>query len=363
MSDFYSRLSYTLGNEDWDVEKQALRIKPTDRVLCITASGDRPLHAATEAMEVISIDSNPTQNHLFELKKEAIRLLDYDNYLIFLGAKPGKHRYSSLEKLSANMNPSSKDFWVKNRKVIEKGVLYQGSFEKWMKLASLFLNLMRGNKIDRLLKAETLEEQQYLLTTQWETLPWRKLFDVVLNPWLMKLTIKDPSLYAYLDPKMNLSDYIYDRIHGCLNRHLLKNNFLLSFILKGHMPEESYPLYLTEKGHEEIKKNLDKIKCSTIDLISYVESAPENSIDCFSLSDVASYISQSSFERLMHGVYRSAKPGARFSIRQILSNHQIPLSIQPYFERDHKLETHLEKEDRCFIYRFMSGTIKKEPVT
>ena len=44
MTFFFSRLSYSFGNEDWRTEKRALGIRPHDQVLCITASGDRPLN-------------------------------------------------------------------------------------------------------------------------------------------------------------------------------------------------------------------------------------------------------------------------------------------------------------------------------
>ncbi|HKZ00179.1 MAG TPA: DUF3419 family protein, partial [Rhabdochlamydiaceae bacterium] len=68
MANFYSRLSYSFGNEDWITELEALRIKPGDRVVCITASGDRPLHLLLADLgELVSVDANPFQNHLFEL--------------------------------------------------------------------------------------------------------------------------------------------------------------------------------------------------------------------------------------------------------------------------------------------------------
>ncbi len=38
---FFKQLCYTFGNEDWITEKDALRINPSDRVLCITAVIDR----------------------------------------------------------------------------------------------------------------------------------------------------------------------------------------------------------------------------------------------------------------------------------------------------------------------------------
>lgn len=359
MAEFFSRLTYTLGNEDWLVEKRALQIKPTDRVLCITASGDRPLHSVIDGcQEVIAIDANPTQNYLLELKRQALKQLNFDEYLSFLGIKACNNRLTHLENLLKNMEASSANYWSKNKSMIKKGVIYQGFFEKWLRAASCFLRFFRKKKIDGLFATKTLEEQKIFIKTKWDTYLWRKLIDVALKPSLMKLTLKDPSLYAF-DQKSKLSDVFYRRFHHCLESHLLKDNFFISFLFKGYIPEDSCPPYLTKEGCAKIKPNLDKIKWVTRDILSYLRSSPDNSIDCYSLSDVASYISQTHFEQLMTEIQRTAKMGARFSIRQVLSDHKIPSHLRPFFRRDHDLESNLEKDDRCFIYRFMVGTISK----
>ena len=69
MAKFFKRLSYSIGNEDWETEREALSIQADDKVLCITASGDRPLNLLmNECREIVSIDANPVQNYLLELK-------------------------------------------------------------------------------------------------------------------------------------------------------------------------------------------------------------------------------------------------------------------------------------------------------
>ena len=46
-------------------------------------------------------------------------------------------------------------------------------------------------------------------------------------------------------------------------------------------------------------------------------------------------------------------------MRQFLSTQVIPHELNPYFKRDVELEKTLEKKEKCFIYRFMVGKIKK----
>ncbi|MBI3901139.1 MAG: DUF3419 family protein, partial [Chlamydiia bacterium] len=136
MANFYSRLSYSFGNEDWNTEHRALQIQPDDSVLCITASGDRPLNLLTQELrELITIDANPLQNALFELKRIALSKLPYRDYLAFLGATPSEHRLETYAQLAPDLDPMAHAFWVLLQKKIHKGILYEGTVEKLLKLA------------------------------------------------------------------------------------------------------------------------------------------------------------------------------------------------------------------------------------
>ena len=71
-------------------------------------------------------------------------------------------------------------------------------------------------------------------------------------------------------------------------------------------------------------------------------------------------MSHDHFIRLLKAVYKTAKPGARFCIRQFLSSQEMPSEVASFFTRDKELEEKLESKDRCFIYRFTVGSINKE---
>jgi len=361
MGNFYSRLSYSFGNEDWRTEQKALKIRPNNRVLCITASGDRPLNLlSTELGEIISIDSNPMQNALFDLKRAAIKRLEYPQYLSFLGVDPHPNRLKTYSLLEKDLSPESIALWLRHRKKISHGVIYEGAVEKWLTRTSKLLRPFRGKKIDKLFSFNDLEAQRAFLKTSWHTYFWKKTFQLSLHPWITRFFIKDPGLYAYVEDDIHIGLHLYDKLHEAFDRFLAKDSVLLSLIFKGRVDKKHLPPYLNEKGFEEIKKRIDQVKFETIDIASYLEKAPDESFDCFSCSDIASYISKSNFDRVMRGILRTAKPGARFCIRQFLSNQQIPQSLAPNFERDRALEKELEKEDRCFVYHFMCGTIKKQ---
>ena len=79
---------YSTCDEDSYSELKALDINESDDVLCVTGSACRTLSLMTKnPKSITSIDYAAGQNHLLELKLAAIRELDYDTLLFFLGVE------------------------------------------------------------------------------------------------------------------------------------------------------------------------------------------------------------------------------------------------------------------------------------
>jgi S-adenosylmethionine-diacylglycerol 3-amino-3-carboxypropyl transferase len=355
MAKFFSRLSYSFGNEDWKTEQQALNIQSNDCVLCITASGDRPLNLLVrECKKMVCVDANPIQNYLFQLKLAAMQTLDYPNYLAFLGVNPSQERSRTLRELTPKMEHAASKFWLKHEKMIKKGVLYQGTVERLTKTFALFACLIQGKKIRHLFSINDLDEQKRFLKEEWNDSFWRRLFCIGLNPWISGFFIKDPGLIN-INSKIHPGTYLYDRIYSSLERELAKKNPLLSLVLQGSVSSDAFSPYLTEEGVQMIKARHHCVEIHTSDVIDYLESIPGPTFDVFSLSDVASYLSYPRFVSLLNHLVRTAKPDARFCMRQFLTAYEIPIHLQPFFVRDKELEAKLEKEDSCFVYRFLVG--------
>lgn len=357
MGNFFSRLSYSFGNEDWQTERKALRIQPTDRILCITASGDRPLNLLIDdCMEIVSIDANPIQNYLLDLKKAAMQLFSYERYLSFLGAEKNNRRLDDFKHLIPFLEKHALIFWKKNSKMIEKGVLYQGTIEKFTKKIARIMGIIRYRKIKKLFAFENLCEQRQFVKEHWDKKWWKKTFELILNPSISKYFIHDPGLLN-VGSAIHPGKYIYERILDTLDQGLANQNLLFSQIFQGYVPAAAYSPYLTEEGTRVIRNRLDRLTIQTGEIVQYLESIHEPTFDCFSLSDIASYMDHEHFVRLLKAMHRVAKPGARFCIRQFLSSQKIPDELKSLFKRDVELEKQLEQQDKCFIYRFTTGSI------
>jgi len=358
MADFYNRLSYSFGNEDWLTEQQALQLTPNDSVICITASGDRPLNLlTTDCKEILSIDANPIQNHLLELKSAAIKELDYDDYLAFLGLLDHPNRIELFQKLT--LPQEAKAYWNRQRGLIAKGIIYQGTIERLLFWLSKAIRTLRGSKAEELLAFDDLEQQRQFVNTQWETAKWKKSLELALNPFLTRLFVKDPGLYLSLDSSISPGLYVQQRLNAYLNEHLAKKSHLLSLLLMGKVDKAAFSPHLLERGVNRIRARIHRLESKTANFIDYLESIDEERFDRFSVSDVASYLTASDFERFVKAIFKTAKPGARFCMRQFMSAHHFPKELAPYFKRDHHLEEELEKQDSCFVYRFITGEIVK----
>jgi S-adenosylmethionine-diacylglycerol 3-amino-3-carboxypropyl transferase len=81
-----NNLVYNTCWEDPRLDRVALELKPTDRVLVITSAGCNALdYALAGAGKVHAVDMNPRQNALLELKRAAIKRLDYGDFFAMFG--------------------------------------------------------------------------------------------------------------------------------------------------------------------------------------------------------------------------------------------------------------------------------------
>src|SRR6478609_9157719 len=88
-----SKLVFTHNWEDPESDHAALQIKRNDAVVAITSGGCNVLGFLLFDPQVIySIDINPAQSYLLELKIAAMKALDFEEFISFAGLKNYEHR-------------------------------------------------------------------------------------------------------------------------------------------------------------------------------------------------------------------------------------------------------------------------------
>src|SRR5665213_921290 len=104
-------LQYSCCNEDTLSELEALA-PGGRRVLSIHASGGRAFGLLLgDPSEVVAIDRNPAQIHLGRLKVAAMRRLDRDAYLAFVGIREGSTRAATYRAVREELSDDARAYW------------------------------------------------------------------------------------------------------------------------------------------------------------------------------------------------------------------------------------------------------------
>jgi S-adenosylmethionine-diacylglycerol 3-amino-3-carboxypropyl transferase len=358
---FFSTLNYSSCNEDWRTERRALQVGPGDRVFCVTGSGDRPLHLLLDDPASISaVDLNPSQNHLLRLKASAISAFDYDTYASFLGLIPGNHRKELLLELAGRMEPALRRHWLTHRDAVYAGILYQGRWERYYRRISRIARTLRPLAINRLFEIRDLDQQNEFIRKVWDKPRWRLIFDILCRRTFSRMFFGDPAFFTHVDPRKRIGEYIYRGMYRCLTHHLARENFMLSLVFLGRLSVDDLPPYLSRDWFHILKDRLNRIEVRTAGAVDQLERSGSGDFTRFSLSDVPSFLDQAGFERMLQGLIHAAAPGARFCIRQFLTDHRIPEHLAGNLRRESELEAQLRADDRSFAYRFIVGTVVKE---
>lgn len=350
---------YASVNEDWRTEGEALRLRPEDSVLCVTGSGDRPLDLlALGPRRIVAIDRNPAQNHLLALKVAAMRRHDHGDFAAFMGleAAPPTWRRQVFASLSGDLDPQAWAFWTARMRMIERGVIYQGRWERFYRRAAGVAARLRPRALLRLFEFGDLEAQRRFLRETWDCPSWRLLFQAVCSRVVSRFLLRDPAYYAHR--AFAAGPWLYQRMARLLERCVARESFMVSLVLRGRLSPFDLPPYLDPVHYENIRSRLDRLSAVTADALEFTAERAA-AFSRFSLSDIPSYLCRPAFEGLLESLARGAAPGARVVIRQFLTRYRVPDRLVDELPRDTGLERRLALEDRAFAYEFLIAQVPR----
>jgi S-adenosylmethionine-diacylglycerol 3-amino-3-carboxypropyl transferase len=359
MKSFLEMINYSSSNEDSNSELRALCISQDDSILCITGSGARPLDLLTKApREIVSIDFNPCQNFLLELKMSAIRSLEYDEFLEFMGVHMSQKRESTYEIIRQFLSSEAKNFWGNQSKIIKKGVIYQGRWEKYFGRLARLVSFMRSNLRDRLFACKNTAEQTRIWYDDWDNLLWRVFLICISSRKVWKYIFGDPGFYEHVPEGFSISDYLNKRFAFASENVLFGESPFLTLLFFGRYNANSaFPPYLRKENYATIKDNLSRIQITTQSLLEYLEHCEENRFNKYSLSDFSSYTNGEQYAKIWKGIVRTASRGALICERQFLVKREPPSEVRPFVMRDVELERELSRTDDSCFYTFIVGRI------
>jgi S-adenosylmethionine-diacylglycerol 3-amino-3-carboxypropyl transferase len=344
-------LNYSSVNEDWTTEAAGLRLRDGDEVLCVTGSGDRVLDLLAAAdVRVVGIDCAAPQNHLLRLTMAAMRGLPWSAYAAFMGLADEEPGWREATLAALRLPADTAAFWVAHRRLVRRGVLSQGRFERWFRALSRAARLAHPGLVEALFACEDLETQRIVVRERWERPAWRTTFSLAVSPVTSRVLYGDPGWYAHVgvDP----GPWLFERFTAGLLRCLARDSFMASLVLRGRLSPWALPPFLTPEGFAVIRERLDRIEVVDAEIGAWL-GATSRHFDRFSLSDVPSYQTAAEFHALVGLLGVHARPHARVVIRQFLTQYDVPEGIR----REPELEARLAVEDRAFAYSFVVGEV------
>jgi len=359
--------------EDIQIIQRALKIHKNDTVFSITSAGDNILNMLLyNPRRIFSVDFNPYQNYLFELKKEAIRHLNYEKFRDFIGLDPSDNREELYQIIKNSLDEKTRSFWDSNIEILKQGITYSGG--KYVKFNGTLIKFFIGSKvIKKLLKCNTIQEQAEYFYAHVYGLPWRLIFYFTYNKTILKLWGCSVLLFEYVKrKKKSPEDFIYlqqifypkthtRKIEKIFTSIPLKNNYIVCLsLLNYYLNENLSPPYLQKKSYPIIQKRIDKIQYKTTHIFEALHSLPDSSITKFNLSNVFDYVDDTTFPKVLHEINRCGKHKARLCYYSTRLDRSIPDDVKGIIA-ERQLAKHLFEKDRTFHYcNFELATVHKE---
>ena len=369
-----NNLVYNTCWEDPRLDREALEFGPDDNVLVITSAGCNALdYSLTGPNHIYAVDMNPRQNALLDLKKSAIKHLEFDDFFKMFGDGhyPGiKSVYE--QKLRNDLPQRSQAFWDKKIKWFDnkRKTFYfrgtSGAFARTMKTYTDKFIKVRPH-LDALLDADSVGEQQEIYQKHLKEKFWSGLVKFALN--------RDTTLSMLGVPKAQrkqietqyeggLIKFIQDCLESVFVELPMKDNYFWRLYMNGCYTRECCPEYLKENNFASLKNGAaDRISTHTDSVQGFLDKH-DGTISRFILLDHMDWLSDHFFPMLeseWQAIVNRATPDARIIWRsgglrtdfidQVQIQHNGKLqNISPMLNYNRDLAEKLHQVDRVHTY-------------
>lgn len=354
MSDLRERadfgfIRYACCWEDPRLLDAALRPGPGRRLLSVASAGDNAFSLLASGADVLAVDLNPAQLACVELKREAIRRLEREDCLAFLGLEPACDRAAVYARLAGGLGPAARAFWDGRVPLLERGLVHAGKFEGYFRLFRRWvLPLVHGRRTSlSLLEEKSRAERERFYAERWDTGRWRLLFRLFFGRAAMGRLGRDPELFRHVEGPVG--DAVLARVRRALVELPGPDSPFLEYILTGTF-RRSLPDYLSAARYGAVRAGLDRLELAHGSLED-VLAAPGPAFDGFNLSDVFEYMDPPAAERLLGQALDRARPGARLAWWEMLAERGLPPGLEPRARSLDGLAAGLFAADRAFFYR------------
>ncbi len=282
-----NNLIYNTCWEDPRLDRQALELTPEDRIMMITSAGCNALdYALTGPAHIHTVDVNPRQNALLELKMAGIRTLDFEDFFQLFGK--GYHpkcRELYHHRMRGALPSEARTYWDShlgyfNGQGMRKSFYFQGTSGFLAHMVNLYINhvaKLRG-AIDALLESETLSSQQELYFDKVHQTFWKRWVAWLAgqNGTMYLLGVPQPQIEQIKRHYHSLSVFIKECLDAVFGYLPLADNYFWRVYLTGSYTRKCCPEYLKVENFEWLKSGLvDRISTHTCTVTEFLNRNPQ----------------------------------------------------------------------------------------
>ncbi len=347
----FDKIRYANCWEDPILLLEGFNINSNSKCISIASAGDNSLSLLTKNPQLVyAVDLSIPQIACCELKKYAIKFLDYDNFLELLGFKKSVKRLEIFKSIEENLSLQSKFYFQNNENLIRNGIIHQGKFENYFQLfAKKIMPLIHNQKVmTELFLPKSVEAQKLYYDKTWNNWKFKALFEIFFSKFVMGRLGRDKEFFKYVDTSM-IAKNIKERADKALRDVPTWNNPYVNYILLNNF-EFALPHYAKKENFEIIKQNIDALEIKT-GTINEVAKNSNLKFDCYNLSDIFEYMDTNLFKEISLQLLSSANKGAKFCYWNMMVNRRISEILPRNFEYKQDLSKELYTKDRAFFYK------------
>ena len=323
---YFSKLNYTLANEDTALEHELVkRLKPA-RVLSVCGSGGRSLPLLGGiGQDLVCADLSGQQLLLASHRRATIEALSHEEYLMYWGFPPfrAEENRDWRKKIFTELalDGSTREYFAHLFDTLHwDALLYEGKWEKTFTSVPKLLRRIFGDKYDRIFEFTDMKSQTEYFDKELESARWKLLPRLVLRAF-GHAAFFNAFLYKghFAEKNVPESHFDYYRLayRKLFYQALCRENFFLQLTFLGQLRyQEGNTLEAHADVFAEMKEALKRVSVSLVnaDLITVAEES-DKKFDFVSLSDVPSYFSEHLDRIYLQRLSKGLNPGALVVVR------------------------------------------------
>ena len=355
-----NNLIYNTCWEDPRCDREMLNINTKSKMVMITSAGCNALdYLLDNPQEINTIDVNPRQNSLLNLKLTTFKHASYDDLWQLFGE--GRHEEAVAlyaEKLKLNMPAYAQEFWDRNIiHFIKKSFYFYGTSGTFAWIFNKYINARPKLRklITQLLEAKSLEEQSEIYQ-KIEPKIITHIIKWLINRHLTLTMLGVPRAQRKLivdEYPGKVAGFVSDCLHQVFTELPTKDNYFWRLYLTGKYTTECCPSYLMEENFETIKERADQIKLHTTTISNFLKKNP-GKYSHYILLDHQDWLAAHDTEALIEEwslILKNSKKGTKILMRSAAQRIDFfPDFVHDALDFDYEITGKLHKKDRVGTY-------------